>query len=379
MSSPLVGHLDPYFLEVMDETMDLIRRTFKTRNRFSIPISATGSGGMEAALCNILEPGDKAVVCINGLFGERMKEVAERCGAEVTEVKAEWGEAIDLYEVEKAVKEATPKLVAVVHAETSTGVLQPLEGFAEAAHENGALLLVDAVTSLGGCKLEVDQMGIDICYSGTQKCLNCPPGLSPITLTEDALQAVRSRRRKVQSWYLDLSLIDQYWGEERIYHHTAPISMIYALREALRAVQEEGLERRWARHRQASSALVAGIESMGLSMWARDHRCPTLNSIKIPEGVDDRSVRKTLLEDFGIEIGRGLGPLRGKIWRIGLMGVNASRSAVLELLSSLEQALRLEGYPVKRGIGVEAAIAAYEARILGCEEIFKQDLKGGRP
>ena len=362
MSTPLVGHLDPYFLQLMNETMGFLRYTFKTKNRFTLPISATGSAGMEAAVCNLVERGDEVVVCINGLFGERMKDVVERCGGKVTEVRADWGSVIDADDVEEALKKTDTKMVGIVHAETSTGALQPLETVSKIAHEHDALFLVDAVTSLGGCELDVDKLNIDICYSGTQKCLNCPPGLAPVTLNEKAMEAVRKRRSKVQSWYLDFTLLDQYWSEERVYHHTAPISMIYGLREALRIVAEEGLEKRWARHRLASQSLVAGVEALGLGMWAREHRCPSLNSVKIPNGADDTKVRKTLLNDFSIEIGGGLGTLKGKIWRVGLMGLNASEHTVVTFLSALERALNREGYRVKLGDGVKAALEVYQSR-----------------
>jgi len=359
MSTPLVGHLDPYFLELMDETMDLLRYVFKTKNRLCIPISGTGSAGMEAAVCNIVERGDEVIVGVNGLFGERMSDVVTRCGGKSIEVKEEWGRAISKEAVEKALSESKAKVVGIVHAETSTGVLQPLNEISKLAKEYGALLLVDTVTSLGGCELNVDDLGIDICYSGTQKCLNCPPGLAPITYNEKAMDLVRNRKTKVQSWYLDLSLIEKYWSEGRVYHHTAPVSMIYGLREALRIIREEGLEKRWERHRRNSLALIRGIEAMGLKMHPPEHRAPSLNSIAIPNGVPDLDVRKMLLNDFNIEIGGGLGVLKGKIWRVGLMGLNSNERNVMVFLDALGRILKSKGYPADPVKGIEAAMKVY--------------------
>ena len=339
MSSPLVGHLDPYFLELMDETMELLRYVFKTKNRLCIPISGTGSAGMEAAVCNVVERGDEVIVGVNGLFGERMSDVVARCGGKSVEVKEEWGRVISKEAVEKALSESNAKVVGIVHAETSTGVLQPLKEISKLAKEYGALFLVDTVTSLGGCELNVDDLGIDICYSGAQKCLNCPPGLAPITFNEKAMALVRNRKTKVQSWYLDLSLIEKYWSEGRVYHHTAPVSMIYGLREALRIIYEEGLEKRWERHKRNSLALISGVEAMGLKMHPPDHRLPSLNSIAVPNGVPDLDVRKILLNNFNIEIGGGLGVLKGKIWRVGLMGLNSNERNVMLFLDILGSCL----------------------------------------
>jgi alanine-glyoxylate transaminase/serine-glyoxylate transaminase/serine-pyruvate transaminase len=351
MSRPLLGHLDPQFLEMMDEIQELLRHVFETGNRLTIPISGTGSAGMEAALINLLEPGDAAVVCIHGVFGERMFDIVGRTGAQPVPVKAEWGQPVDLNQIEDAMKQARPKLLAIVHAETSTGVLQHLEGLSELARRYDSLLVVDAVTSLGGHPVGVDANGIDVCYSGTQKCLGCPPGLAPITFSERAVERIRARGQKVQSWYLDMTMIEKYWGSDRSYHHTAPISMNYALREALRMVREEGLEARWTRHRLNHRALVAGVEAMGLEMLvAREHRLWSLNTITIPEGVDDQSVRARLLERQGIEIGGGLGPLKGKIWRVGLMGSGSTRENVLLVLDALHEALEAQGRHCPSGI-----------------------------
>lgn len=358
MAAPLLGHLDPLFLQCMDDVQSLLRYVFETENRVTIPISATGSAGMEAALINVIEPGDDVVVCINGVFGQRMKDIIERAGANPIVVEATWGEPIDANKIDAALKSSSsPRAVALVHAETSTGVLQNLSGLSEMAHQHGALLIVDAVTSLGGHPVAIDRNGIDICYSGTQKCLGAPPGLSPITFNERALDRIRSRRSKVQSWYLDITMVEKYWGDDRTYHHTAPISMNYALREALRLIYEEGLEVRWRRHEMNHRALVAGVEAMGLRMAvAPENRLWSLNAVSVPEGVDDARVRARLLDE-DIEIGGGLGPLKGKIWRIGLMGSGSTRENVLLVLDALCRALEAEGWKCESG--VEAARAVY--------------------
>ena len=359
IAAPVVGHLDPEFLKVMEETKELLRYVFETKNRLTIPMSGTGSAGMETCICNLLEPGDRAVVCINGVFGTRMQDVIERTGAAPTVVNAEWGTPIDPEDVRKALKDGGAKLVGIVHAETSTGVLQPLEEISAIAKEHGALLVVDTVTSLGGCPVKADERGIDAAYSGTQKCLSCPPGLAPVTFNDQAMEAVRNRTTKVQSWYLDLNMIEQYWGEARMYHHTAPISMNYALREALLLIHEEGLEARFERHLQGHRALVAGAEAMGLQMLVDEaYRLPTLNTVRIPDGVDDAAVRRHLLEHFNLEIGGGLGPLKGQVWRIGLMGHSCNSENIVLCLTALEDALRVQGITVPEGAGVKAALAA---------------------
>lgn len=361
MAAPLLGHLDPDFLRCMDDIQSLLRYVFETNNRVTIPISATGSAGMEAALVNVLEPGDEVVVCINGVFGERMYDIAGRAGAAAVDVRAEWGEPIDLNRIEEALKRTNARAVAIVQAETSTGVLQDLKGLGEMAHRNGALLIVDAVTSLGGHPVGVDGNGIDVCYSGTQKCLGAPPGLAPITFSERAIERVRARRTRVQSWYLDVTMVEKYWGGDRTYHHTAPISMNYALREALRLIHEEGLENRWGRHETNHRALVAGIEAMGLEMnVAAEDRLWSLNAIRVPDGIDDAGVRRRLLLDSSIEIGGGLGPLKGRIWRIGLMGSGSTRENVLLVLDALRRALGAQGMVCPSG--VEAAEAVYGAK-----------------
>ncbi|MFC1965983.1 pyridoxal-phosphate-dependent aminotransferase family protein [Chloroflexota bacterium] len=360
MLAPLVGHLDPYFLSIMDDTVELLRTLFRTKNNLTFPISGTGSAGMEAGFCNFLEPGDVAVIGINGLFGERMVDNALRCGAEVIQVPAEWGRIVEPEAIEAALKtQRRVKLLALVHAETSTGILQPLTEAAQLAKQYEALFLVDTVTSLAGHEVAVDEWGIDICYSGSQKCISCPPGLAPFTANQIALAKLEARTRKVQSWYLDLSLLANYWSEGRFYHHTAPICMIYALHEALALIAEEGLEARYQRHLRHGLALQAGLEAMGLTLHAQDgYRLSTLTSVRIPPGINDLHVRQRLLNEFGIEIGGGLGPLKGQIWRIGLMGYSSTEENVLLILSTLEKLLVAEGYSMDSGSGVIAAIQA---------------------
>jgi alanine-glyoxylate transaminase/serine-glyoxylate transaminase/serine-pyruvate transaminase len=334
-----VGHLDPKFLEIMDQSMAMLREVFQTENRLALPMSGTGSAGMETCFVNLIETGDAVLIGVNGVFGTRMVDVAQRCGAQVDTVEAEWGTALDAQRFKDALAEKKYKLVALVHAETSTGVLQPLDDIANLVHDNGALLLVDAVTSLGGAPVRVDDLGIDACYSGTQKCLGCPPGLSPVTFNDRALETVRKRKSKVQSWYLDLSMIEKYWSNERVYHHTAPISMNYALHEALRMVLEEGLQAAWQRHRRVHETFIREMRKLELEpAVAESLRAPMINAVKIPDGVDDAKVRQRLYDDFNIEIGAGLGPLKGKIWRVGLMGYGA-REENIQLLAKALKAL----------------------------------------
>ena len=360
MAAPCIGHLDPYFLAAMDETQRLLRYLFQTEHPFTIPVSGTGSAGMETCFVNLVEPGDEVVVCVNGVFGTRMSDIVGRIGGRLIRVDAPWGRAIDPETVRKAVQGRSPKVLAVVHAETSTGVRQPLEHLAGIARQAGALFLVDTVTSLGGIEVAVDRLGIDAVYSGTQKCLSCPPGLAPISLSPAALEAPKNRKTPVQSWYLDMGLVGSYWGAQRKYHHTAPVNMIYALREALRIVAEEGLEARFARHRLNHLALVAGVEAMGLQMVVPEaERLPVLNAIRIPEGADDKKIRLALLRDFGIEIGGGLGEFAGKVWRVGLMGHASCRKNVVLFLAALETILTGEGVAVKPG-ALEAAAAVYD-------------------
>jgi alanine-glyoxylate transaminase/serine-glyoxylate transaminase/serine-pyruvate transaminase len=340
MSAPLVGHLDPYFLEVMDETMADLRTVFGTTNHHTIPMSGTGTAGLEAILFNLLEPGDEAVVGIAGYFGQRLAEICERAGATVRRIEVPLGEVIEPDSVAAELQRARPKLVALVHAETSTGAHQPLDEIGRLVREADSLLVVDCVTSLGGMAVDVDRRLIDAAGSCSQKCLGCPPGLGPVTFGPRAMKVVNERRTKPATWYLDLKLLFQYWGEagaarNRAFHHTAPVANIYGFREALRLATDEGLEARYARHRAAHERLVAGLDKLGLSLFTpAAHRLPMLNVINIPGGVDDVTVRRKLLEQ-GIEIGGGFGPLKGKAWRVGLMGNNARAEIVDRLLDAL--------------------------------------------
>jgi len=357
MSAPVVGHLDPAFIDIMEEIKALLRQLFGTRNELTLPISGTGSAGLEACLVNLIEPGDRVVVGVNGVFGGRLADVAARAGAEVSAVHAPWGSIVTADQIREALREVgKAKLVAIVHAETSTGVWQPLEEISAVVHEAGALFVVDCVTSLGGCPVQVDKWGIDAAYSATQKCLSCPPGLAPVTFGPRAVEAVRRRKGKGQSWYFDLSLLEQYWGEARVYHHTAPISMNYALLEGLRVIDEEGLEKRFARHRRNHEALIAGLSALGLNIAAKHpHRLWMLNSVAVPPGIDEGQVRRELLDRYGIEIGAGIGPLKGRIWRIGLMGESSTEENVLLVLRALEDALARQGF--RQGSGEERARA----------------------
>lgn len=357
MASSVTGHLDPYFQSVMDDTMRLLRETFRTKNQLTFPVSGTGSAGMEASFCNFLEEGDTAVIGVSGLFGERMVDNAARLGANVIPINIEWGKVIEPEAIEAALKSCKKvKMVAVVHAETSTGAWQPLAEISKLAKEYGALFLVDTVTSLGGHEVAMDDWGIDICYSGTQKCLSVPPGLSPFSANDKALAALKTRKKKGPSWYLDLSLLSDYWATGRLYHHTAPINMVYGLHEALRLIAEEGLEKRIQRHSRNGKALHAGLEAMGLVLHAQaGHRLNVLTSVRIPDGINDAKIRSALLNEFNIEIGGGLGTLKGKIWRIGLMGYSSTEANVLLLLHALEKLLLREGFKVEPGAGVAAA------------------------
>ncbi len=362
MSTPLIGHLDPAFLVIMNEVQTLLRHVFRTTNPFAIAVSGTGSAGMEALLVNLIEPGDTVIVGLIGVFGTRMATIVERCGGKVIRVEAPWGRIIEPDAIAGTLRRAAPvKAVALVHAETSTGAQQPMAEIGRLCREHETLLVVDAVTSLGGVPLEVDEWHIDACYSGTQKCLSCPPGLAPVTLNERAFHAMQRRTAPCQSWYLDLSLVADYWTEgKRAYHHTAPISMIYALREALRLVAEEGLDARWRRHRLHSDALMAGLAALGLTPFAQaGHRLPSLNCVALPDRVEDGAVRAALLNEFGIEIGGGLGPIQGKVWRIGLMGESATRPNVFALLTALEDLFARRAWSDRPGSALTAAARVY--------------------
>jgi alanine-glyoxylate transaminase/serine-glyoxylate transaminase/serine-pyruvate transaminase len=338
MAQPTIGHLDPVFLQLMDEIRTGLQQIFRTKNEMTLALSGTGSAGMEAIFVNLVEPTDRVLIGVNGVFGNRMKDVASRCGAQVQTVDAPWGRVIEQERMIDAIRSFKPRVVAIVHAETSTGVHQPVDRIGAAAHEHGALFLLDCVTSLGGLPVEIDAWHVDAAYSGTQKCLSCPPGLSPATFSPRAIERLAARKTKVQSWYLDINMLRQYWGQERFYHHTAPINMLYALHEALAAVLEEGLEQRFARHRQIHELLRAGLKELGIDYVSQEgHHLPMLNAVRIPQGVDDAQTRRRLLEEFGIEIGGGLGDFKGKAWRIGLMGSSATQRNVTLLLAALRQ------------------------------------------
>ncbi|ODR82231.1 alanine--glyoxylate aminotransferase [Haladaptatus sp. W1] len=356
MSTPLVGHLDPSFIDIMNEVQDLLRYTFRTENQWTIPVSGTGSASMEAAIGNLVEPGDTMLVPTNGYFGGRMESMAERAGGEVVHVDAPWGEPLDPADVQLAFEEHQPDIFGFVHAETSTGVVQPdVSELTSIAHGHDAYVIADSVTSLGGVELKVDEWDIDVAYSGPQKCLSCPPGASPLTLNDRAMEKVLSREEAPRSWYLDLSLLEGYWGDDRAYHHTAPITNVYALREALRLVSEEGIEARWERHREIAGALKAGVEAMGLEMNPpEEYWLPSLNAVRVPEGVTDTDITSYLLDQYDLEIATGLGDLDGEIFRIGCMGYSARPETVSYLVSALGDALREHGADVD----VEAGLAA---------------------
>ena len=338
MASPTIGHLDPQFLDVLNDIRDMLRAVFQTENNLTLAVSGTGSAGMETCVVNLIEPGDRMLVCIAGVFGRRMTDVAERAGAQVTSIEVPWGEVFTPEQVEAALRERGPfKVVGIVHAETSTGAAQPIQPIREVVHEAGALLLVDTVTSLGGMEVDVDGWEIDACYSGTQKCLSCPPGLAPVTFSPASEEVIANRKSKVQSWYLDMNMVRQYWGSERLYHHTAPVNMLYGLHEALRIVLEEGLQARWDRHQHWHRELKGGLESLGLRYLADpEHLLPMLNAVATPDGVDEAAGRRRLLAEYGIEIGGGLGEFKGKAWRIGLMGESATGRHVAALLDALK-------------------------------------------
>ncbi|MEY3017979.1 MAG: hypothetical protein RL336_1114 [Pseudomonadota bacterium] len=364
MSRPTIGHLDPAFIALMDEVKEKLQYVFKTQNALTLPVSAPGSAGMEACFVNLVSCGDTVIVCQNGVFGGRMRENVERCGAKAVMVEDEWGTPVSVAKVADAIA-ANPEAVALcfVHAETSTGVRSDAKTLCAMAREAGMLSIVDTVTSLAGIELSVDEWGADAVYSGTQKCLSCVPGLSPVTFSPRAVERIQNRQHKVQSWFLDMNLVMGYWGGEgkRAYHHTAPINALYALHESLCIVEEEGLEAAWARHDLHHRALVAGLETMGLTMRvAPEYRLPQLNAVNIPEGVDDAALRNTLLQDYSLEIGAGLGSLAGKVWRIGLMGHAANQKNVLLCLHALESALRAQGVAVNSG-AIDAANGVYQA------------------
>lgn len=360
LAKPTVGHLDPFYLKLMNAMQDKLRAVFQTKNEMTFAVSATGSAGMEAAVVNLIEPGDAMIACVNGVFGGRMADVAGRAGAEVTTIEKPWGSVFEPSDLKEALAAAKPKAVGIVMAETSTGAAQPIKEIADLVHDAGAMLIVDSVTSLGGMPVKVDEWGIDAIYSGSQKCLSCPPGLAPISFNQRAVDVILNRKTKVQSWYLDVSMLANYWGSDRVYHHTAPINMSYGLYEALTLILEEGLDVCYARHQRHHEALKAGLAAIGIGYLADEgFQLPMLNAVQIPAGVDDATVRKGLLERFGIEIGGGLGAFKGKAWRIGLMGYGARSANVLLLLAALEQLLSEQGYAFQPGASIAAANAKY--------------------
>jgi len=365
LARPTIGHLDPAFIQMMDETKQLLQQAFKTDNELTMPVSAPGSAGMETVFTNLLERGDKVIICQNGVFGGRMKENVERCGAEAIMVEDAWGSTIDIDKAEQALTD-TPdaKAIAFVHAETSTGVRSDVQALCGLAAKYDCLSIVDAVTSLGGIELEVDEWGVDAIYSGTQKCLSCVPGLSPVSFSERAARVIRERKSKVQSWFLDLNLVMGYWGSDakRSYHHTAPVNSLYALHESLLILQEEGLQNAWNRHALNHEALLAGLETLGLKFIVdKEFRLPQLNAVSFPDSIDDATVRSALLNDYNLEIGAGLGALAGSVWRIGLMGFASNKSNVLLCVSALGNVLAAQGMPVDVSKAVAAAGAVYAA------------------
>jgi alanine-glyoxylate transaminase / serine-glyoxylate transaminase / serine-pyruvate transaminase len=361
LATTLVGHLDPWFKGCMDETQILMRQVFQTENRLTMPLSASGSGGIEASVLNTLEEGDEAIVAVNGTFSDRMYEIASRASSKVIKVEAPYGKPVDADDVRRAGKGKKIRMIGLAHGETSSGVITKIEPYRKVADELGALLVVDTVASLAAVPLHVDRERIDVCFSGSQKAISAPPGMSPITVSPAAEEVFRKRKTKVQSWYFDLTTAMNYWGKERLYHHTPPISLIYALREAMRLVLEEGLEARWERHRVNQQALIAGVEAMGLKFLAENpaDRLPTVTAVMIPSGVDDVKMRNQLLDEFNIEIAGGFGPVKGKIWRVGLMGYCSQKSFVLLFLAAFEKVLKDQGFRVGAGAGVAAAIQSY--------------------
>lgn len=349
MALPEIGHLDPAFISMMEDVKTLLRYCWQTNNDFTVPVSGTGSAAMEACMANLVETGDVVLIFCNGYFGYRLSDMATRYGGKVVQKKTDWGKVFSFDDIKQAVEEHKPALVCLIHAETSTGAAQPLEGVGQLCHDHGALLVADCVTSISGVPCHLDKWGVDAAYAGTQKCLSCPPGVSPLSFSDRAMKKLMDREESVKNWYLDMKAVASYLvggkGAQRTYHHTAPISMVYAIREALSIVAEEGLEKRWARHRAVSEEFWAGLESMGLELLVeKDHRLPSLTTVKVPEGVDPKAVTKHLLDKHEIEIGNGLGELAGKVWRIGLMGYNSRFDNVAVLLAVLKEALALQGY-----------------------------------
>jgi alanine-glyoxylate transaminase/serine-glyoxylate transaminase/serine-pyruvate transaminase len=362
LTSPVIGHMDPAYFKILDQIGEGLRMVFQTQNRVTHATPGTGTSGMEACVANLMEPGDQVLVCVHGYFGDRVRQMAERQEAEVTVIEGEWGKPTDPQKVAEAFKAKEYKVITVVHAETSTGVLQPMDDIVSLAKEHGAMILLDAVTSLGGVDLKTDEWGLDAAYSCSQKCIGCPSGLAPVTFSDRAVEAARSRKHPIRSWYLDITLLDKYWESTRVYHHTSSSTLNYALLEALLLIDEEGLQNRFERHLRNHRALVAGVEAMGLEMLVEaEYRLPTLNTIRVPEGIDEAKVRRYLLETFNLEIGAGLGALAGQVWRVGLMGYSSSAENVLFFLSAISRALAIQDYKTDLAAGSDAAMSLLNA------------------
>ena len=370
LASPVIGYLDPVYLEVLDRIGELLPPVFGTENRLTHAMPGTGTSGMEACVANLIEPGDRVLVCTHGFFGDRVRQMAERQDAEIMLIEEEWGKPIDPERVEAALKQGPFKLIALVHAETSTGVLQPMADISRLAKAYDTMILLDTVSSLGGIEIKVDEWGVDAAFSCSQKCIGCPPGLSPITFSDRALEAVKRRKHAVRSWYLDISLLEKYWGPERVYHHTSSSTLNYALLEALLLIHEEGLRKRFARHLKNHKALVSGVEAMGLKMLVkREYRLPTLNTILIPEGVDDAKLRRYLLEKFKLDIGGGFGYLKGKVWRVGLMGYSSSADNVLFFIPAISRALAVQGFKMDLASGLDAVLSELDGDVEDLEAL----------
>jgi len=362
LTSPVIGHMDPAYFKILDQIGAGLRQVFQTQNPVTHATPGTGTSGMEACVANLMEPGDPVLVCVHGYFGDRVRLMAERQEAEVTVIEGEWGKPTDPQKVADALKAKAYKVITVVHAETSTGVLQPMDDIVSLAKEHGVMILLDTVTSLGGVELKADEWGLDAAYSCSQKCIGCPPGLAPVTFSDRAVEAAKSRKHPIRSWYLDITLLEKYWGSTRMYHHTSSSTLNYALLEALLLIEEEGLQNRFERHLRNHRALVAGVEAMGLEMLVEaEYRLPTLNTIRVPEGIDEAKVRGYLLETFNLEIGAGLGALAGQVWRVGLMGYSSSAENVLFFLSAISRALALQDYKTDLAAGSEAAMSLLNA------------------
>jgi alanine-glyoxylate transaminase/serine-glyoxylate transaminase/serine-pyruvate transaminase len=363
LTSPVIGHMDPAYFKILDQIGEGLRQVFQTQNQVTHATPGTGTSGMEACVANLMEPGDPVLVCVHGYFGDRVRQMAERQEAEVTVIEGEWGKPIDPQQVTDALKEKAYKVITLVHAETSTGVLQPMDDIVSLAKEHGVMILLDTVTSLGGVELKTDEWGIDAAYSCSQKCIGAPPGLAPVTFSDRAVKAAKARKHPIRSWYLDITLLEKYWGSTpRVYHHTSSSTLNYAILEALLLIEEEGLQNRFERHIRNHLALVAGVEAMGLNMLVEpEYRLPTLNTISVPEGIDEAKVRGYLLETFNLEIGAGLGALAGKVWRVGLMGYSSSAENVLFFLSAISRALAIQDYKTDLAAGSEAAMSLLNA------------------